>query len=132
MYPDLVPKLDAIGIIAKDMGASLRFYRLLGLDFPEETGGEDHVEAMLPGGLRVMLDTEELVKGFMKDWEEPVGQRMGLAFLCDSPAEVDELHDKVVAAGYGSKTAPWDAFWGQRYAQVLDPDGTAVDLFAPL
>jgi len=27
---------------------------------------------------------------------------------------------------------PWDAFWGQRYAIVRDPDGNGVDLFAPL
>jgi catechol 2,3-dioxygenase-like lactoylglutathione lyase family enzyme len=27
---------------------------------------------------------------------------------------------------------PYDAFWGQRYANVADPDGNAVDLFAPL
>jgi uncharacterized glyoxalase superfamily protein PhnB len=28
--------------------------------------------------------------------------------------------------------SPFDAFWGQRYATVLDPDGNTVDLFAPL
>ncbi|MGB5655838.1 MAG: glyoxalase, partial [Acidimicrobiia bacterium] len=28
--------------------------------------------------------------------------------------------------------APFDAFWGQRYATVLDPDGNGVDLFAPI
>jgi uncharacterized glyoxalase superfamily protein PhnB len=38
----------------------------------------------------------------------------------------------VVAAGFRSKKDPWDAFWGQRYAQVIDPDDNAVDLFAPL
>ena len=27
---------------------------------------------------------------------------------------------------------PFDAFWGQRYATVHDPDGNPVDLFAPL
>jgi hypothetical protein len=27
---------------------------------------------------------------------------------------------------------PWDAFWGQRYAVVHDPDGNGVDLLAPL
>jgi uncharacterized glyoxalase superfamily protein PhnB len=27
---------------------------------------------------------------------------------------------------------PWDAFWGQRYAAVGDPDGNLIDLFAPL
>lgn len=127
-----MPKLDAIGIVSKNMSESLRFYRLLGLDFPEETGGEDHVEAMLPNGMRIMLDDIELVKSFSKDWIEPVGQRMNLAFLCESPAEVDELHAKMVAAGFASKLDPWDAFWGQRYAQIIDPDGNAVDLFAAL
>jgi len=34
--------------------------------------------------------------------------------------------------GHRAHKAPWDAFWGQRYAQVLDPDGNSVDLFAPL
>ena len=127
-----MPRLDAIGIVVKDMSAALRFYRLLELDFPEESGGEDHVEASLPSGLRVMLDSEELIKGFIKDWQEPVGQRVGLAFLCDSPADVDATYQKVVDAGFKGKTAPWDAFWGQRYAQVSDPDGNSVDLFAPL
>lgn len=127
-----MPKLDAIGIVSKNMSESLRFYRMLGLDFPEETGGEDHMEAMLPNGLRIMLDDVEMVKGFSKDWVQPVGQGMGLAFLCDSPAEVDEIHAKMVAAGFASKLDPWDAFWGQRYAQIVDPDGNAVDLFAAL
>ncbi len=27
---------------------------------------------------------------------------------------------------------PWDAFWGQRYAVIADPDGNTVDLFAAL
>jgi uncharacterized glyoxalase superfamily protein PhnB len=63
-------------------------------------------------------------------WEEPRGQRVGLAFECASPAEVDSTHAKVVDAGYRSKDAPYDAFWGQRYATVLDPDGNHVHLFA--
>ena len=48
------------------------------------------------------------------------------------PATVDATHDELVAAGSRSHLAPWDAFWGQRYATVLDPDGNAVDLFAAL
>lgn len=127
-----MPALDAIGIIVKDMEAAIKFYRLIGLDFPEHSGGEDHVEATTPGGLRVMLDDLEMVKGFMPDWVEPVGHRMGLAFLCDSPGEVDATYQSLVDAGYTGKTAPWDAFWGQRYAQVFDPDGNVVDLFAGL
>ena len=49
-----------------------------------------------------------------------------------SPAEVDDTYAKMTGAGHRSKTAPWDAFWNQRYAQIIDPDGNVVDLFAAL
>lgn len=125
-------RLDLIGLIVRDMAASLKFYRLLGLDIPAEMDNEGHVEVTLPGGLRFAWDTVEIVMSFSDSWEEPVGHRMGIAFLCDNPAEVDALYEKVTAAGYQSHKPPWDAFWGQRYAQVKDPDGNIVDLFAPL
>jgi uncharacterized glyoxalase superfamily protein PhnB len=57
---------------------------------------------------------------------------VSVAFKCSSPAEVDSVHQKLVDAGYASRKAPWDAFWGQRYATVEDPDGNPVDLFCPL
>jgi uncharacterized glyoxalase superfamily protein PhnB len=38
----------------------------------------------------------------------------------------------MVAAGFSGHLEPWDAFWGQRYASLQDPDGTTVDLFAAL
>ncbi len=61
-----------------------------------------------------------------------VGDTIELAFLCDSPEEVDALHSKVVAAGYQSFKEPWSAFWGQRYAIVKDIDGNLLSLFATL
>lgn len=125
-----MPTLDAIGIVSKDLRASVAFYRLLGLDFPDPAG--DHLEATLPNGLRLMLDDLKLIKQLDKEWTEPKGHRMNLAFRCATPAEVDATHAKITAAGYASKAAPWDAFWQQRYAQVVDPDGNVVDLFAPL
>ena len=125
-----MPSLDAIGIVSADISRSIAFYRLLGLDFPDST--EDHVEATTPGGLRVMLDTVAQMKELNPDWVQPAGHPIGLAFLCESPAEVDEMYYRIVGAGHHGKTAPWDAFWGQRYALVLDPDGNSVDLFAPL
>jgi uncharacterized glyoxalase superfamily protein PhnB len=45
---------------------------------------------------------------------------------------VDRLYGALVDAGYEGHLEPWDAFWGQRYATVRDPDGNGVDLFAPL
>jgi uncharacterized glyoxalase superfamily protein PhnB len=126
--------MDAIGVVVSDLGRAVAFYRLLGLEFPEELdpSGHGHVEASMPGGIRFMLDTEESIRSFAPDWTPPSGdQRTVLAFLCDSPADVDRLYEELVAAGQAHRE-PWDAFWGQRYAEVKDPDGNVVDLFAPL
>jgi catechol 2,3-dioxygenase-like lactoylglutathione lyase family enzyme len=125
-------KLDMIGIVCADVDASLRFYRALGMDAPESSGGEPYVECTLPGGIRMSWNALSMAKEIDPSWEEPRGHRMGLAYLCDSPAHVDQLHAALVELGYASHMAPWDAFWGQRYAQIVDPDGNLVDLFAPL
>ena len=127
------PKLDAIGLVVQDMARTLAFYRELGLDIPAGAESEGHVEAKLPGGMRVLWDTVEVVHSFDPEWQPASGgHRMGLAFLCDSPAEVDATYERLVAAGYHGHRPPWDAFWGQRYAVLHDPDGNGVDLFAPL
>lgn len=119
---------SAIGIVASDAAASLAFYEVLGLSF---TGEEGHFEATLPGGSRLMLDSEEVMASFDPDYRPPSeAGRISLAFDCATPDAVDALHKAVVGAGYDSLRGPFDAFWGQRYATVLDPDGNAVDLFA--
>jgi catechol 2,3-dioxygenase-like lactoylglutathione lyase family enzyme len=125
-------QLDLVGIVVRDMRASLEFYRHLGLDIPEGAEDEPHAEATTPSGLRVAWDTAELIGQIDPAWTEPSGgHRIALAFLCPSPARVDAMYDELAALGHGHKE-PWDAFWGQRYAIVKDPDGNAIDLFAPL
>jgi uncharacterized glyoxalase superfamily protein PhnB len=127
------PKLDLIGIIVRDMRSSLDFYRLLGLTFPDGAESEGHVEVTLDGGMRLAFDTQDVIRSFDADWQPPTGgPAIGLAFLCGSPSEVDALYAELVAAGHASHKEPWDAFWGQRYAQVRDPDYNVIDLFAPL
>jgi catechol 2,3-dioxygenase-like lactoylglutathione lyase family enzyme len=123
---------DMIGITVADMAAALRFYRRLGLAVPEGLDDQAHVEVITPNGYRIAWDTLALVQSLNPDWVEPVGQRMALAFKCDGPAAVDVLYGELTAAGYAGHRPPWDAFWGQRYAVVVDPDGNLVDLFAPL
>jgi uncharacterized glyoxalase superfamily protein PhnB len=106
---------------------------LLGLELPEDPGGEDHVEAMLPGGIRVMFDSVALVRALSPEWSEPTGEhRVGLAFHCGDAADVDAMYSKLTSAGYEGARSPCDAFCGQRYAQVRDPDGNPFDLFASL
>jgi uncharacterized glyoxalase superfamily protein PhnB len=126
-----VPSLNAIGIHTSDMAESIRFYRLVGLDVPE-TPDESHVDAFLPNGVRFMLDTDEVMRSFRPDWQRVTGNQASLALECGSPAEVDEVYARVVAAGFTGEKEPWDAFWGQRYAELVDPDGVPVSLYATL
>ncbi|MFC1417547.1 VOC family protein [Streptacidiphilus cavernicola] len=129
----MTPRIDLLGLVTSDMAASLAFYRRLGLDLPTDADHEPHVETTLPGGLRLAWDTVDTVLGIDPGWTPPQGgHRTALAFLCDDPAEVDKLYAELTAAGHPGHKEPWDAFWGQRYAVVHDPDGNPVDLFAPL
>jgi uncharacterized glyoxalase superfamily protein PhnB len=123
-----VPELNAIGIVASDVERSVAFYGLLGVELSEI--GEGHLEAQLPNGIRLMLDTEDVIRSFRPDWTREAGNQLALAFECSSPEEVDELYERVTSAGFDGEKDPWDAFWGQRYAQLSDPDGVPVDLFA--
>ncbi|RKN11324.1 VOC family protein [Streptomyces radicis] len=129
----MTPRLDLIGIITDDMAASLAFYRRLGLDIPTGVEGDPHVEAVLPGGIRLAWDTAETASAIDPEWSpKPEGSRLSLAFRCEDAADVDHQYADLVQAGYAGEKEPWDAYWGQRYAVVHDPDGNSVDLFAPL
>jgi uncharacterized glyoxalase superfamily protein PhnB len=123
---------DMIGIVVGDMGAALRFYRQLGLAIPEGQEGEDYVEVTTPNGYRISWNSVQMVRSIDPNYQEPVGYRMELAFKCDSPAEVDATYARLVESGYQGYKEPWDAFWGQRYAIISDPDGNHISLFAPL
>ena len=129
----MTPQLDFFGVVVSDMPRSVGFYRRLGLEFPEGAENEQHVEAPLPGGMRFALDTESVIASFAPEWKRPSdGHVGGPAFRCESPAEVDEVYRELLATGGSPHKEPWDAFWGQRYAQLKDPDGTVIDLYAPL
>ena len=130
----MAARFDSIELVVSDMEATIEFYRRLGLDIPEDAGSEGHVAVELPGGVKIQFDTEEIMQSF-SDWTPPPtggGHRVALAFECDSPSDVDAVFAQMIEYGAPSHLEPMDAFWGQRYATVLDPNGNPVDLFAPL
>ncbi len=121
---------EKICLIVSDMARALEFYRTLGLPIPVDTAAEDHVEIEVDG-LRIARETEGLMRQLDANWTPPArAGRLGFALQAPSPAGVDEAVERVRLAGHRVKTEPWDAPWGQRYATVLDPDGTPVVLFA--
>ncbi|MDY6807552.1 glyoxalase [Gordonia sp. HNM0687] len=130
--PAPTPVPNAVSIVTRDMGATLAFYRLCGLTFPDDADDQPHADITV-GGLRIMFDTRDVVRSFTPDWTTPSGgHRMALAFECASPAQVDALYARLVDAGHLSAHEPFDAFWGQRYAVVCDPDGNPVDFYCAL
>lgn len=130
---EIKAELDAIEIVVADMAAALAFYRALGVPVPDGAEGAPHVEATLASGLRLLFDTEEVVRSILPGWTPTPGAgRLGLAFRVPDAAGVDALYGALVAAGRHGEVAPFDAPWGQRYAVLHDPDGNGVDLFAPL
>ena len=129
----MAPHIDAVGIVADDIPRSLAFYRHLGIDVADPDDAGAHVEATLPNGLRFLWDTPATITSFDPGWTPPTGgARVIPAVRVDGPAEVDALYETLLGAGGSGHVAPFDAPWQMRYAVVHDPDGNAVDLFAPL
>ena len=73
-----------------------------------------------------MLDTEDVVRSFRAGLDarrrEPDLARLRVR----QPGTGGRAATRrVVEAGFHGEQEPWDAFWGQRYAQLSDPDGVA-------
>src|SRR3712207_5228243 len=126
------PRIDAIGIVSSDLDKTVSFYRALGCQIADPTPEDQGHLVVQLGDFRLMIDTEDVMRSFDPGWQGSGSGRVTLATRCESPADVDRLHAELVGLGSGSQLEPFDAFWGQRYATVLDPDGVRVDLYAPL
>ena len=123
--------LEAIGIVSANPEPSVRFYRMLGVELVR-AGTSEHYEARTASGIRILLDSVELIRTFEPDYQRPPGAGVVMCFRQESPAKVDALYAELERAGFAGKKPPWDAFWNQRYACALDPDGNQIDLFADL
>ena len=126
-------QLQTVGIVVQDMASTLAFYRLLGLPIPVGAEAEPNFDFESPGGVTLGFLTAELAAQADPGYQPPQGgQSLNLQFACGAPAEVDAAYQRLTAAGAKGYAAPWDAFWGQRFARVADPDGRIVNLYAPL
>ena len=81
-------------------------------------------------GVRIAFDTIDVARDVYGGWERPAGHRIELAFRCEDAEALNALYERIVDRGYEGRREPWDAFWGQRYAIVADPDGNLISLFA--
>lgn len=123
--------LGFIYITVDNMARSLTFYEHLGFTFPTSAYSQPHVEAEMKNGLLIFWNHVDYVRIYAPDYRPAPHGRVGLAFQQESPAAVDALFRKLQRLGYQVDRTPWDSPWAHRYAIVYDPDGNAIDLFAP-
>ena len=123
-------KLDMVGIIVNDMTQALSFYQTLGFNVLGEAS-PDYTE-LQNNGVRICLNSLQMITGVYGFAPSQQGDKIELAFLCETAAEVDNTVKKMSQAGYIVFKEPWNAPWGQRYAIIKDVDANLISLFAPL
>jgi catechol 2,3-dioxygenase-like lactoylglutathione lyase family enzyme len=127
------PTLNQLNIVSGNLDASIAFYRRLGVDIPDPrvwrtATGPHHASAVEPEAPEAAgLDLDSAA--FSQIWNKG---RVVVGFSVTSREEVDRLYGEMTAAGHRGLQAPYDAFWGARYAIVEDPDGIAVGVMSPI
>ena len=135
---DAQPVLDQINVVTANFAASLAFYRLLGVNMPEEgvfrkNGAAHHINAVNVAGAFFDLDSMAFAQVWNSGWKgrEDLSGRVLVTFRFETRAGVDARYGELTRVGQCSLHPPCDAFWGVRFAAVEDPSGLAVGLMSP-
>lgn len=135
MSTSVTPQFEGFNLVAKDLDATVEFYRRLGVDIPDDKiwrtdTGAHHTEGVDMGqGAELEIDSDELAAAYNAGFTP--SSRTMLGFRVASRDEVDDLYAVLVDAGYDGRQSPCDAFWGSRFAVIADPDGRDVSLMSP-
>lgn len=122
-----------INLFVTDLAATTRFYE--GLGWTLEPMGPVAATAELPGGLSVAFlpaGDREFVAAFDAGHPGGTGGSALLDVRVEDREQVDVLYRELLDRGGSSGQPPIDAFWGSRYAVVVDPDGTHIGLKSPV
>lgn len=125
-------KLNAVAITSSDIKRSIQFYEILGFQFPKFKDDEQHTESIVQDNeTKLMIDSEKLSTELLGEKPFP-SNHSSFAIEFDSAEEVNEIAKEVEKNGFVVNKYPWNAFWGQRYCVVEDPDGYKLDLYSKL
>ncbi|MGI8405198.1 MAG: VOC family protein [Thermomicrobiales bacterium] len=118
-------QLSMVGLMVKDMAASLAFYRQVGLDIPAGEEEKPFVLYRMESGVSLFWDT------VFADTYDPArtlpreGYQSMLEFFLADDSAVDAKYAELTAAGYYGRLAPVQTT-GPYAAMVDDPDGNVV------
>lgn len=119
--------LSMVGIIVKNMEESIAFYQCLGMDVAKRYN-DGYVE-LKHEGVRISLNDLEMITGIYGFTPENKGDKIELAFETLTLEDIDIICDRMKQNNYEIFREPWDAFWGQRYAIIKDPNHNLISLF---
>jgi catechol 2,3-dioxygenase-like lactoylglutathione lyase family enzyme len=128
-------RLDQVNLVVGEVEVSRAFYAKLGVDFGDQDDpvwSRHHVSARSqPGAPGMEFDLDST--SFAPHWDEgwPGGTGVVLGFKVETRQAVDDLVARLAADDVTIQQPPWDAFWGSRFAVVVDPDGNAVGIMSP-
>lgn len=123
-------QLAMVGVVVEDMARALAFYRLLGLEIPQEADGERFVMHRMASGVTIFFDTVFIAASDPERERAPSGSyNTVLEFYAGTRDAVDTTHAELVAHGYTSRKAPWKSS-GPYAALIEDPDGNVILLTA--
>ena len=122
------PRFGSINVVVRDVVAASQFLEALGVDlsetFPEWAGHHRGFEADVSA-----FDADLDSPAFATWWggvPDDFAPGVVLNLRVDTADDVDELHARALDLGAAELKAPWDAFWGSRYAVVLGPGPLCV------
>lgn len=120
-------QLFMVGVIVVDMGRTLEFYRRLGLEIPDGSEEQEHVEVKM-GDLTFFLTTVEANARWDPARREISGDgyRIVLEFNLETAEALDAKYAELTSFGYTGHCAPYDVTSQTRFALVDDPDGNTI------
>jgi len=123
-------ELYMVGVIVADMERAVEFYRRLGLEIPEESEKQEHVEVKM-GEMTFFLSTRRANAKWDPEARDPSGgYRIILEFYLETREALDAKYAEMTGFGYEPHCAPYDVTPDLRFAMVDDPDGNTILLSA--
>jgi catechol 2,3-dioxygenase-like lactoylglutathione lyase family enzyme len=107
----MIEGISAVTLGTHEMPRAVRFYRALGFEVLH--GGEDSSFTSFRAGTSYLNLVLQPARRRWSWWGRVI-------FYV---ADVDELYDRALAAGFQPATVPRDAEWGERFFHLIDPDG---------
>ena len=107
-----IEEMNALTLATADMERAVDFYEKLG--FACEFGGRaaGFTTFRISSGQALNLIADERARD-VSFWGRVIFH----------VSDVDQMHARVLAAGFTPEAAPRDAPWGERYFHLTDPDG---------